>query len=766
MSTLFGRSKVNAFGAPTTLLVVTLVRLAFSVRIDDASLSLPVPGSVEELGTALDNLTALLESLHREQKELIKANAALRRQHASEPKTSLLQTVKSNQASPSESKTSWAHTDASAAAVGTEKSRARPALEKSLIGNGVSLEEHEHVVTSPSTGRVTTAALVASKSAENCFLKVSKLQRQAAVFRAKCPDIFTGSRGSKRAKSSPLGQVASDDECEGLLGTVEQLMIDTERSCPDAKAFSLASKSTTVHRQGKGRGVKRRRHVVKQLPSSSASAASVAESQRQMKPSSLSSANLNDPAHSVASNRLGRPSITEVASSVDPTCDTLSNELDRLARMMLADCSVIGTGIKSVCQDHSRKIQHTLDLLAKDCPNYNTTTIDVLRARSGGGTITPPAFAGRAHTGTLLDPHTCQGRLESAMQTLKDYQKKCPVESAPVPSLSPTQSQPLHRGQSSFAANKEKEGVGQPEIFSPRGSVNVSVEQIFGPPSFERQTAQHWANAGKSEMPSEKAIANESRVGEQITPGQRLTSRPAWVSEPNLWPKAFPDCGGNAQSPIDISIGVISVMVGEPTTLGAYLHYNVAHSPRVVTGFNAVKVNADFGHFRAPFGVYNLFEILLHFPSEHSFDGEVAEGELQLVHRRNGTTGIKDLVIMSMLLSAGAARDTSGFFGNLGLGLNALVSPLEAPSSGDLDLAVFNRQLNGNFFHYRGSLTVPPCSETVRWYVMQAKAQVLPTQIAIFKTVFQGASARPRQPLHDRLVVVDSLTVDTDYDDY
>ena len=61
---------------------------------------------------------------------------------------------------------------------------------------------------------------------------------------------------------------------------------------------------------------------------------------------------------------------------------------------------------------------------------------------------------------------------------------------------------------------------------------------------------------------------------------------------------------------------------------------------------------------------------------------------------------------------------------------------------------------DGLTYRYIGSLTTPPCSENVRWYVMKTPVEVSEAQVAAFEAIFHNNN-RPVQPLNDREVVED-----------
>ena len=55
------------------------------------------------------------------------------------------------------------------------------------------------------------------------------------------------------------------------------------------------------------------------------------------------------------------------------------------------------------------------------------------------------------------------------------------------------------------------------------------------------------------------------------------------------------------------------------------------------------------------------------------------------------------------------------------------------------------------YFTYDGSLTTPPCTEGVTWFVLKTPVQVSPDEIAAFARKYPH-NARPIQQLHGRVI--------------
>merc|ERR1719174_1103477 len=147
-----------------------------------------------------------------------------------------------------------------------------------------------------------------------------------------------------------------------------------------------------------------------------------------------------------------------------------------------------------------------------------------------------------------------------------------------------------------------------------------------------------------------------------------------------------------------------------------------------------------------------------------------AAGEMQIIHQKEGSSGTEDLAVVSVLIDDINGKDKSfdggleiAFFRRLGFH-----NPL--PHNGkstkvavdDTELAnSFATQFAGPFWHYRGSLTAPPCTENVHWYVLQKRAVMSHKMITAFKELYPPpANNRQIQPRGARRVEMDMALPD------
>lgn len=136
---------------------------------------------------------------------------------------------------------------------------------------------------------------------------------------------------------------------------------------------------------------------------------------------------------------------------------------------------------------------------------------------------------------------------------------------------------------------------------------------------------------------------------------------------------------------------------------------------------------------------YRLLQFHVHQPAEHLLDGRRFPLEIHFVHA--GPDG--NLGVLGVFAEAGAANAP----------LQILLEGLEdsAAARPDVDPTGF-LPAGRDFFRYEGSLTTPPCSETVDWVVLADPITVSQAQIDAFERIHPG-NTRPIQPLHRRFLL-------------
>ncbi|HEX5749332.1 MAG TPA: carbonic anhydrase family protein [Archangium sp.] len=144
---------------------------------------------------------------------------------------------------------------------------------------------------------------------------------------------------------------------------------------------------------------------------------------------------------------------------------------------------------------------------------------------------------------------------------------------------------------------------------------------------------------------------------------------------------------------------------------------------------------------------YRLAQFHFHTPSEHTLDAVSYPLELHLVHvDASGAPA----VVVGMFIKRGAENQAlATAFRNLPQNKGDVSQPLGAVINAE-NLLPRNR----THFMYPGSLTTPPCTEGIRWYVMRTPIEMSDAQIAAYQQLPQlNPSARPLQPVNGRVIL-------------
>lgn len=195
---------------------------------------------------------------------------------------------------------------------------------------------------------------------------------------------------------------------------------------------------------------------------------------------------------------------------------------------------------------------------------------------------------------------------------------------------------------------------------------------------------------------------------------------------------------GQTQSPINISEYL------QETNMAPIEPGYVDSGLSVFNTGKTIEVNFDEGSYFTNNGQqYNLLKLVFHTPSEHYLDGAPYPMEAQFVHQtESGAVGI-----VSVMLKLGAHNPViEGVWQN---------APIMGGETKEVDSVEINAASlmpqDLSHYHYTGSLTRPPCTEGVEWFVMKDTMELSEIQLKAFQALFP-VNARPIQPLNDRVV--------------
>jgi carbonic anhydrase len=231
-----------------------------------------------------------------------------------------------------------------------------------------------------------------------------------------------------------------------------------------------------------------------------------------------------------------------------------------------------------------------------------------------------------------------------------------------------------------------------------------------------------------------------------------ICTSPAFTSEgphwsyagqtgPNHWHEldaAARTCAiGTQQSPLDIG----TVIHGELPDLG--ITWNKP-ADTIVNNGHTIQLN-----FRGAGGItvgpdrYRLLQLHFHRPSEHLVNGTAFAMEAHFVH----ATPAGALGVVAVMMATGRSNPV---FNRIVATMPTVPGPAVEADTG-IDPNGLLPQGRG-YFAYAGSLTTPPCSETVSWMLLTNPIEVSETDVAAFARLYP-MNARPAQKPNRRFVL-------------
>lgn len=199
---------------------------------------------------------------------------------------------------------------------------------------------------------------------------------------------------------------------------------------------------------------------------------------------------------------------------------------------------------------------------------------------------------------------------------------------------------------------------------------------------------------------------------------------------------------GHEQSPIDIRNARLN------TALQPIQFHYIAGPVTLVNDGHTVSMRVDPGSFIVVDGVrYNLTEIDFRHPSEHPVHGRLTDMEAQLVHK----SADGKVAILAVRLN-----EDRGFPNATLAMLWPHLPAVAGQTSRVTDMIDAGGLLPADrgYWTYMGSLTTPPCTEGVRWFVFEEDLSISRSQLQTFARLF-NINTRPIQDPHGRKIQAD-----------
>lgn len=206
--------------------------------------------------------------------------------------------------------------------------------------------------------------------------------------------------------------------------------------------------------------------------------------------------------------------------------------------------------------------------------------------------------------------------------------------------------------------------------------------------------------------------------------------------------EGYETCGtGQQQSPVDLGTSSAANL--------SKISFKYKPAPlNVVNNGHTIQVNVDNGStIVIGENSYRLLQFHFHTPSEHSQHNVRFPMEVHFVHVDNAGT----LAVVGAFIEEGATNEVIEAIWDM--------APHEPGSASSSELInqvslVGGAGAGAAYYNYSGSLTTPPCTEGVRWHVLNQPIEASADQISHFISLLHdGHNSRPVQELNGRTIL-------------
>jgi len=210
---------------------------------------------------------------------------------------------------------------------------------------------------------------------------------------------------------------------------------------------------------------------------------------------------------------------------------------------------------------------------------------------------------------------------------------------------------------------------------------------------------------------------------------------------PGFWGEISPACAPTSvrQSPIDIDRVVMDAKLDPLRVISTETATVISNPGYTLVGRTDNRPTLELGRV-----TYTLVEFHFHALSEHTVQGQYGVMELHVVF---ADPSLQKLAVIGVLYKVGRSNRFLQKMLSAGLPETSTSAPVtvEGLNVGDAftDTA--------SYYNYPGSLTTPPCSETVNWFVLKRWAELSEDQFEAFRKIL-GNDFRPLQTRNVRVI--------------
>ena len=243
-------------------------------------------------------------------------------------------------------------------------------------------------------------------------------------------------------------------------------------------------------------------------------------------------------------------------------------------------------------------------------------------------------------------------------------------------------------------------------------------------------------DAAKEDIAKEEKKSNEVHTAQWSYKGE---------TGPEHWGDINPDyavcTNGKEQSPINIET---SQVIEDEKIADLVINYkptgfSLSNNGHTIQGNPSTLDNS----FVVDNKEYKLAQFHFHTPSEHQFNGQNFDMELHFVHKDANN----QLAVLGLMIKEGASNPYLEKAWNV-IPTEETTEDVKLTEPIDL-MSLLPKDKDS--FRYNGSLTTPPCSEAVKWIVLEEPIEMSKEQIDKFREIFPD-NHRPVQSLNEREV--------------